>query len=197
MPVTINYQLAGNTYTWDGVLSRAEGTGIDERTRTLPCLVRVDNPNSVSMGGGAGAQPIAGPRALTRGMFVTVQVHTEPAQPLLEVPEQAVRPGNRVWAVRDGKLIVAELPVAAIVGGKVLIPPSGAPLKAGDRVVTSPLTAATPGMSVRVAGDPVPEANPEAVPEANPTVAPAGSAAPAGPAGVAATADDDAARTGG
>ncbi|NNJ27042.1 efflux RND transporter periplasmic adaptor subunit [Alienimonas chondri] len=158
VPVTVNYELAGNVYTWDGILSRAAGAGIDERTRTVPCLVRVANPRSVSMKGGSGSLPVAGPRALARGMFVSVQVHTEPAEPLLEVPEEAVRPGNRVWAVRDGKLIIAELPVAAIVGGKVLVPPAGASLKPGDRVVTSPLPAATPGMSVRVAGDPDPEA---------------------------------------
>ncbi|MFH5803162.1 efflux RND transporter periplasmic adaptor subunit, partial [Alienimonas sp. DA493] len=154
VPVTVNYDLAGNTYTWNGTLSRVDGAGLDERTRTVPCLVVVDDPRSVSMAGGRGALPIAAPPVLARGMYVNVQVHTEPAEPLLEVPEQAVRPGNRVWAVRDGKLRIAELPVAAIVGGKVLIPPTGAALEPGDRVVVSPLPGATPGMNVRVAGDP-------------------------------------------
>ena len=38
MPVTVNFNLAGNTYTWRGTLSRVDGSGLDERTRTVPCL---------------------------------------------------------------------------------------------------------------------------------------------------------------
>ena len=198
VPVTVRYELMGNVYTWDGVLNRAEGTGIDEATRTVPCRVTVENPRSVSMGGGSGALPVAGPRALVRGMFVTVLVHTDPAESLLEVPEQAVRPGSRVWAVRDGKLRIAELPVVAIVGGKVLIPPHASPLEPGDRVVTSPLPAATPGMSVRVAGDADTETNAERGPAAS---AVAGSEEPesddGGPTGVAVRHDARAESTGG
>ena len=156
IPVTVEYALLGNTYTWDGVLSRAEGAGFDERTRTVPVRVTVDDPRAVSRRGGdraAGELPVAGPRALTRGMYVTVALHTDPDDPLLQLPEVALRPGNRVWAVRDGKLEVLTVPVAAIVDGAVLVPPGGGGLRAGDRLVTTPLPAAVPGMKVRIAGE--------------------------------------------
>ena len=153
VPVTVEYDLLGNTYAWNGVLSRVEGAGIDERTRTVPCRVRVDQPRNPSMVGGAAALPVAPVRALLKGMFVTVKVHTAPSEPLLEIPETAVRPGNRVWAVRDGALRIATIPVAAIVGGKVLVPPGSGEVTAGDRLVVSPLPSASPGMKVRVAGE--------------------------------------------
>ena len=153
IPVTVEYELLGNIYTWNGTLSRVEGAGLDERTRTVPCRVVVDDPRAVSMRAGAGEVPVAGPRALVRGMYVTVSLHTDPTDPLLEIPEQALRPGNRVWVVRDGALEILTVPVATIVNGTVLVPPGGGTLHAGDRLVTTPLPAAVPGMKVRVAGD--------------------------------------------
>ena len=159
IPVTVEYELLGAKYTWDGTLSRAEGAGIDEATRTVPVRVIVDEPRSVSRrdaaerDAGTGALPVAGPRALVRGMYVTVALHTDPDDPLLQVPEAAVRPGNRVWAVRDGKLEILTVPVAAMVDDTVLVPPGGGGLRAGDKLVTTPLPAAVPGMKVRVAGE--------------------------------------------
>ena len=158
LPVTVEYDLLGTTYTWDGVLSRAEGAGIDERTRTVPVRVTVDDPRAVSRraadgAGDAGSLPVAGPRALVRGMYVTIALHTDPDDPLLQVPEVALRPGNRVWAVRDGKLEILTVPVAAMVDDTALVPPGGGGLRAGDRLVVTPLPAAVPGMKVRVAGE--------------------------------------------
>jgi multidrug efflux pump subunit AcrA (membrane-fusion protein) len=82
-------------------------------------------------------------------MFVKVNLHTDPREPVLSIPEQAVRPGNQIWVVRDGKLHIESLPVAQIVGGEVLVPPQNAPVKPGDRIVISPLPAPTPKMEVR------------------------------------------------
>lgn len=158
VPVTVEYELLGATYTWNGTLSRAEGAGIDERTRTVPVRIVVDDPRAVSRGGRTDGRtadllPVAGPRALVRGMYVTVALHTDPDDPLLQVPEVAVRPGNRVWVVRDGRLEILTVPVAAMVDDIVLVPPGGGGLREGDRLVTTPLPAAVPGMKVRVAGE--------------------------------------------
>ena len=167
VPVTVEYELLGATYTWSGTLSRAEGAGIDERTRTVPVRIVVDDPRAVSRGARtkdavANELPIAGPRALVRGMFVTIALHTDPDDPLLQIPEVALRPGNRVWAVRDGKLEILTVPVAAMVDDTVLVPPGGGGLREGDRLVVTPLPAAVPGMKVRVAGDEPDEAEPPA-----------------------------------
>src|SRR5690606_24014442 len=82
-------------------------------------------------------------------MFVKVMLHSKPAIPLLSVPEEAVRPGNVVWAVRDDKLARFDLPAARVMHGAVVVAPQVTTLALGDRVVVSPLPAAVEGMSVR------------------------------------------------
>jgi RND family efflux transporter MFP subunit len=147
-PVTVVYRLAGRDYEWQGELSRYEGTGLDESTRTVPCRVVVANPRDVRVAGAdVRGAPSAGPPALLRGMFVTIRIHAEPQADLLQIPEAAVRPGNRVWVVRDGKL--AALGVRTVrVAGPVAILLAG-DLSAGDRVVVTPLASPEDGMAVR------------------------------------------------
>lgn len=148
VPVTVVYRLGKQQYAWDGVLSRYEGIGLDEKTRTMPCRVLVQAPRNVRPLSGEGASP-AGPRALVRGMFVNVQIHTSPGVTLLKVPEQAVRPGNTVWRVRDGRLDVLRVPVAQMLDDGLLIVADENRLGSSDRVVTSPLASVRDGMKVR------------------------------------------------
>ncbi|MDQ3329350.1 MAG: HlyD family efflux transporter periplasmic adaptor subunit [Planctomycetota bacterium] len=150
VPVTVTYEVLGNSYAWQGVLARIDGIGVDDRTRTVPCRVLVSEPTAVSLKDGSPDLPVAAPSALTRGMYVKVQLHTTPTEPLLSVPETAVRPGNAVWVVRDGKLSYFTLPAARVTRGSVLVAPQVTELMAGDRVVVSPLPAAKVGMEVRV-----------------------------------------------
>lgn len=149
VPVTVTYEVLGNVYSWQGTLTRYDGTGVDERTRTVPCRVLIENPQAVSLQTGSPDLPVAGPTALMRGMFVKVMLHSKPAIPLLSVPEEAVRPGNVVWAVRDDKLARFDLPAARVMHGAVVVAPQVTTLALGDRVVVSPLPAAVEGMSVR------------------------------------------------
>ena len=155
IPCRVEYEMSGNRYAWDGVLSRVEGVGYDERTRTLPCIVRVSEPRSVSLASGSPNVPVAAPRALVKGMYVTVAMRTRPAEGLLEIPEEAVRPGNTVFVARDGKLEILELPPASFVDGSILISPAVSPVKPGDRLIVSPLPNVVPGMDVRVEGEDV------------------------------------------
>lgn len=152
VPVTVTYEVWGNTYSWSGVLNRFDGSGVDERTRTVPCRVLIRDPRSVSLKSGSPDLPVAAPPALMRGMYVRIQLHTKPNEPLLSVPDQAVRPGNMVWAVRDGKLKSFELPAARVTRGAVLVPPQVTDLRVDDQIVVSPLPAAQEGMAVRVQG---------------------------------------------
>ena len=101
-PVTITYTMAGRKYTWDGELSRFEGIGLDQATRTVPCRVVVPRPREVRVAaadsdGSASEISEEGPPALVRGMYVSVEIHAKPEVSLLKVPERAVRPGGRLW----------------------------------------------------------------------------------------------------
>lgn len=166
---TIVYQLGDRKFVWEGVLSRFEGAGIDERTRTAPCRVSVANPRDVrQLAEGrktfAEGAPVSGigPPSLMRGMYVTVRIHAEPKLKLLKIPEAALRPGNRVWLMRDGRFAEAAVSVARIeeISEKVagtsetrtrrfaLIRADKSTVKANDRLITSPLSAPQPGMPV-------------------------------------------------
>jgi multidrug efflux pump subunit AcrA (membrane-fusion protein) len=165
-PVTdaeVIYELGGQRFTWEGTLSRYDGVGLDEQTRTVPCRVLVPHPRAVGLEGSEGlaadSPTIFGPPALVRGMFVSVRIKAHPNTTLLRLPEQAIRPGNEVWLVREGKLDRVHVQVARVTVDGVLIDASRSDLAEGDQVVTTPMKA-TPkadglgyieeGMPVRV-----------------------------------------------
>jgi len=146
-PVTVVYRLAGRDYEWKGVLARYDGVGLDQATRTVPCRVVVDAPRKGSAAASnAKAGETTGPPALVRGMYVIVRVHGEPQAPLIWIPEKAVRPGNRVWVVRDGKLAVVDVRVLRVADGRAIV--LAGDLAEGGRVVVTPLANAVDGMEV-------------------------------------------------
>ena len=158
-PVTIEYELAGRIYQWQGELSRYDGIGLDETTRTVPCRVIVRNPTAGNPTAGnlmAGktiwqpskTAPAAGPPALVRGMYVTAKILASPSTRLLRLSQRAIRPGNQIWVVRSGKLVIQKVYVARVVDKIVLVDAVASNLKAGDRVVVSPLSVAINGMAV-------------------------------------------------
>jgi RND family efflux transporter MFP subunit len=153
-PVTVSYEMAGRHYEWKGVLSRFDGIGVDERTRTVPCRVLVDNPREVQINGYKGADASVGPPALVRGMYVTVNVHAQPRTALLTIPQRAMQPGNRVWQVADGRLAIRRVRVADATEDRVLVYAEPAGLQAGMKLVSSPLAAIADGMAVRERGEP-------------------------------------------
>ena len=151
VPATVIYELAGQRFVWNGKLTRYEGAGLDERTRTVPCRVHVQNPTEVSLRSSGNSSSLTlAPQALLRGMYVSLEFHVDPRVELLKVPESAVRPGDVLWLVRDGKLVRQTVKVARIVNGFALIPATSSGLVPGDLVVTSPLATELSGQPVRL-----------------------------------------------
>jgi hypothetical protein len=150
-PVTVTYELAGEEYVWSGTLWRYDGIGLDEKTRTVPCRVRVDSPRDVRLRTASGlVEPKTGPPALVRGMFVTLEIHAKPRANLLQLPEDALQPGNKAWCVRDNQLQIAEeLQVVEVADGVVVVRAKDGQLRPGDKVVTSPLAEPTEEMAVQ------------------------------------------------
>jgi len=166
-PVTVGYRLDGTEFQWSGTLSRYEGIGLDEQTRTVPCRVVVPHPREPQIAATdsrLSASTLPQPPALVRGMYVNLTVHTDPAVTLLRVPEAAIRPGNVVWRVRDGSLDIEPVRVAHVTDGVVLLLGDAGDLRAEDRLIVSPLAAVEDGMPVREQAE-------EAEPEPNLTTA--------------------------
>nr|WP_236618152.1 HlyD family efflux transporter periplasmic adaptor subunit [Rhodopirellula europaea] len=108
--VKVQYQLSGRddvTYVWDGQLIGYDGIGLDEQTRTVPVRVVVDQPQMFDVQRQGDDESTkrpteenvisTGPTALVRGMFVRLQLQLQPAVPLVILPSEALKPGNRVW----------------------------------------------------------------------------------------------------
>ncbi|MFV1964814.1 MAG: efflux RND transporter periplasmic adaptor subunit [Pirellulaceae bacterium] len=165
-PAIISYQLAGRAdlkFSWNGRLSRYDGIGVDEKTRTVPCRLVIDRPRKaeVSRKGVVITDGNAvSPPALVRGMYVKVVIRSEPSAEFVKLPESAVRPDKKVWRVKDGKLeLLGPLPLVKLVeeegpAGPTrywLVPKAESGMQDGDPLVTIPPTGAQPGMTVRVA----------------------------------------------
>jgi multidrug efflux pump subunit AcrA (membrane-fusion protein) len=154
-PVEVIYRLAGREYVWQGEFSRYEGTGVDEKTRTVPVRLLVRNPRTFTEREAPDHSlrplPVAGPRALVRGMYVIVRARPDAGGALVRFPEEALRldrEGSIVWRVRDGKLSLVPVSVARIVEGQAFTRTHPG-LRPDDRVVVSPLAVVEEGMAVR------------------------------------------------
>ena len=151
VPATVLYELGGQRFVWNGRLTRYEGAGLDERTRTVPCRIHVQNPTEVSRRSSSSSSSLTlSPQALLRGMYVALEFHVDPRIELLKVPESSVRPGDVLWLVRDGKLVRQTVNVARVVNGFSLIPAASSGLKIRDLVVTSPLATELSGQPVQL-----------------------------------------------
>jgi multidrug efflux pump subunit AcrA (membrane-fusion protein) len=151
-PASVIYALGNRRYEWQGTLSRQEGRGLDEKTRTLPCRVRVADPIGVraldDYGSFLATLPADAPRSLLRGMFVEVRVHVPSSARLVSIPEEAQRPTGEVWVMREGRLAVLRPRPIQVVDGRVIYDATAAGLEPGDRVVTSQIPNPRDGMAV-------------------------------------------------
>jgi multidrug efflux pump subunit AcrA (membrane-fusion protein) len=151
-PATVVFTVGDAAYEWKGVLSRQEGRGLDEKTRTLPCRVLVADPRAVTALDRYGAPladlPAGAPQSLLRGMFVEVQVHVDATEQLVSIPEEAQRPSGEVWVMRDGRLVILNPRPVQVSAGRVVFDSAASGLLPGDRVVTSQISQPRPGMEI-------------------------------------------------
>ncbi|MFK7770133.1 MAG: efflux RND transporter periplasmic adaptor subunit [Mariniblastus sp.] len=138
--------------TWQGILSRFDGIGRDQSTRTIPCRITVENPV---------IETENGKRALVRGMYVKCKIQVQTSaegnkRGFLSFPSVALRPGNYVWIVRDKKLKRLSVEVVdsseRLIGKEiekiVVVTEKEGSLQRGDMIVTTPLTQPTDGVEV-------------------------------------------------
>ena len=154
VPVRVRHDSGSEELEWSGVLDRFDGLGVDERTKTIPTRVSVEQP--ITLGS-------RGNRALVRGMFVKLRIElpTEPLKALnqffVDLPNRSLLPGNLVWLYRDNKLMMQRVDVVntydAADGRRIVVPLVGDGLLLTDRVVTTPVGTYTPKMAVQIVPD--------------------------------------------
>ena len=148
LSMMVKLALLGQSYEWDGQLSRYDGARLNPATRTVPCVGLVERPREGRLISTSEAN-LPGPPALLRGMFVTVQVEVPSDLPLIELPTIALRPGNRVWLLQDDRLVIKDVDVALVQEDRTLVLPGKSGLAVGERVIVSPLALAVDGMQLR------------------------------------------------
>ena len=145
---TVIYRVAGREFAWEGRLDRYDGIGLNPRTRTVPCRLVVQNPRegrSVHEPDGSDGSV---PPALVRGMFVAVSLIAKPKVEFASVPISALKPGNVIWRVIDGRLNINTVRVARRLDDVALLERNDAVFQIGDAVVTSPLPTPIEGMEL-------------------------------------------------
>ncbi|MCA9175049.1 MAG: HlyD family efflux transporter periplasmic adaptor subunit [Planctomycetales bacterium] len=147
----ILYKLNEEQYSWQGELTRYANSGVDQRTRMVPCIVEVDNPEKV-VRSDDGTRSISAPPTLLSGMFVTVRIRASLPRPLLALPATAVGPGGDVWLVSaDHTLQRVQGEVLHGSATEVLVERTEE--LADALIVISPLVNPIEGARVRVVGD--------------------------------------------
>ena len=135
------------SYAWDGYLDRGAVT-LDERTRTIDAIVRVPRPFSNGAPVDDGLDPATAPPLLV-GKFVDVELQGLAPEQYFRVPDSALRTGDEVWAVRDGKVTI--VPVRVLQRSDNVVYLTGT-LEVNQPVVTGGVRLATEGMAVQTAG---------------------------------------------
>jgi multidrug efflux pump subunit AcrA (membrane-fusion protein) len=108
---------------------------MDERTRMINVIVRVEAPYATK-------PPLAA------GLFASVEIQGRTIPEAAIVPRAALRENDRVWVVDDtGRLAFRDIEVARLYPDRAILTDG---LRAGERVVISPLNAVTDGMAVRI-----------------------------------------------
>ena len=134
-PATVSAVFAGALRTWEGRVAQIAGQ-VDPASRMVHVVVEVANPWGPDQ------------RApLVPGMFVDVAIEGRTLTNVIRVPRHAVRPGDKVWVVRDGRLQVVDATVRRTDREFAYLSDGVAD---GDVVVTSQLDVVVDGMQVRV-----------------------------------------------
>lgn len=131
--VSVSTRIAGREAFWPGRVVRAEGK-LDERTRMINVVIRVDKPYETK-------PPLAA------GLFVTVEIEGRTLENAAMIPRSALRGNDVVWVVDKNSLLkFRTVTVARLMPNAVLLEGG---LNDGEMVVVSSLKAVTDGMTVR------------------------------------------------
>jgi RND family efflux transporter MFP subunit len=132
------FRNTGDQLAWQGRVARVKAR-MDERTRTLPVVIEVDEA--------AAAEKSAGGFRLRPGMFVTIKIKGKAVHQAYVLPRYVVYPGDVVYAFEDDKLKIKEVSILRSYKDSVIVSEG---LAEGDRIISTPLSGAVDGMRLRV-----------------------------------------------
>jgi len=157
LPATVRTSFGNSTFSWDGFVDRVEGA-IDQQTRTVDVVVRVQNPYETlpTVAPRRSEQPGAGARPpLAVGAFVNVDIQARRDARYVVIPRSALRTRETgvpptVWTIAGDTLLVERRvqPIQTVENTTYLA--ADPALHPGTRVITSDLRVYSDSMKVRV-----------------------------------------------
>ena len=134
----IVFENQGARKIWSGRVSRLKAE-MDDRTRTLPIVVEVDETSASSENRGS--------LRLRPGMFVTVKIKGREIDQAFVLPRHVVYPGDIVYTVEDDRLKIKSVNILRTYKDSVIVNEG---LSDGESIIKTPLSSATDGMRIRV-----------------------------------------------
>lgn len=134
VPVKLSANVAGSSASWDGVIARTDSR-FDPQSRVLHIYAEVKEPFAKES-----KTPLA------PGLFVDADIAGPTLDNVILVPRTALRGDDQVYIAKDdGTLSIKTVEVLSSDRDRVVI---GSGLRAGQRVVTSPIRGAAEGMKI-------------------------------------------------
>lgn len=141
--VTLAADVDGQTNQWTGQVVRTEGV-IDENTRLSYAVVSITDPYQKMNDTSSDAA------ILPMGTFVECVIEGRSAAGLIQLPRSALRGGDTVFiANSNDELEIRQVNVVRATTDEVYVADG---ISAGDRVITTGITAPIPGSKIRVRG---------------------------------------------
>jgi len=138
IPAEVIFKNSASNHVWHGRVARAKAK-MDERTRTLPVVIEVDDLDAAGQkNGGFRLRP---------GMFVTIRIEGKEVKDAFVLPRHVVYPGNIVYTVAGNQLKIKTINVLRSYKDTVIIDEG---LSEDDRIINTPLAGVVDGMRVRV-----------------------------------------------
>lgn len=148
----------GRRYRWQAYVDRADPV-LNPETRTIDVFLRVPNPMqrgqlaAEQTDGEAGSESTSGAIGppLLVGSFVQAEIDGLALTQYAAVPVAAVRPGNQIWLVRDGRLRIVNVEIIQRTDSEIFV--RAEPLGDSPMVVLGDIGVATDGMRVRTSDE--------------------------------------------
>jgi multidrug resistance efflux pump len=139
-PVAANvvFRNTGDEQVWKGHVARVKAR-MDQRTRTLPVVVEVDE--------GTDAAVSEGGMRLRPGMFVTIKIKGKAIDQAFVLPRHVVYPGDVVYTLANDRLKMKDVGILRTYKDSVIINEG---ISEGDQIIKTPLSGAVDGMKVRL-----------------------------------------------
>ena len=135
------FRNTGEQQIWQGHVARVKAR-MDERTRTLPFVIEVDEAATAG-------QSVSGFR-LRPGMFVTIKIKGKEVNRAYVLPRYVVYPGDVVYTLKDDQLKIKDVGILRSYKDSVIVNEG---LSEDDQIISTPLSGAVDGMSVRLKTD--------------------------------------------